>query len=119
MKIAYFINQYPKVSHSFIRREIMALERCGAAVERFAVRVNRDELIDPEDIAELEKTHYLVDTPLGKVAMVTIASFLSQPLQFFNVLLSAIKMGRHSERGVLTHLFYFLEACLLKKLLVR
>lgn len=23
MRIAYFINQYPKVSHSFIRREIL------------------------------------------------------------------------------------------------
>lgn len=29
MRIAYFINQYPKVSHSFIRREILALERQG------------------------------------------------------------------------------------------
>jgi hypothetical protein len=31
-KIAYFINQYPKVSHSFIRREIRALEALGARV---------------------------------------------------------------------------------------
>ena len=29
MHIAYLINQYPKVSHSFIRREILALERQG------------------------------------------------------------------------------------------
>ena len=29
MNIAYFINQYPKVSHTFIRREILALERQG------------------------------------------------------------------------------------------
>ena len=27
MRIAYFTNQYPKVSHTFIRREIRALER--------------------------------------------------------------------------------------------
>jgi len=28
-KVAYFINQYPKISHAFIRREILALERRG------------------------------------------------------------------------------------------
>ena len=38
MRIAYFINQYPKVSHSFIRREILALERQGFEIERLALR---------------------------------------------------------------------------------
>ena len=38
MKIAYFVNQYPKVSHSFIRREIVALETLGFPIERFALR---------------------------------------------------------------------------------
>lgn len=32
MRIAYLINQYPKVSHSFIRREILELERAGVEV---------------------------------------------------------------------------------------
>ena len=36
--VAYLINQYPKVSHSFIRTEIRALEEQGVTVERFAVR---------------------------------------------------------------------------------
>ena len=38
MRIAYFVNQYPKVSHSFIRREILALERQGFEVQRIALR---------------------------------------------------------------------------------
>ena len=38
MKIAYLINRYPAVSHSFIRREILALEAAGASVERFSIR---------------------------------------------------------------------------------
>ena len=29
MKLAYLVNQYPKVSHTFIRREIAALESLG------------------------------------------------------------------------------------------
>ena len=34
MRVAYLINQYPKVSHTFIRREILALERQGVTVMR-------------------------------------------------------------------------------------
>ena len=37
LKIAYFINHYPKVSHSFIRREILALERQGFEIQRIAL----------------------------------------------------------------------------------
>lgn len=38
MRIAYLVNQYPKVSHSFIRREILALEREGLEVTRISIR---------------------------------------------------------------------------------
>ena len=38
MKIGYILNTYPSPSHSFIRREIRALERRGVAVQRFAMR---------------------------------------------------------------------------------
>src|SRR5205085_8481529 len=36
--VAYLINRYPAVSHSFIRREILALERQGIEVQRIALR---------------------------------------------------------------------------------
>ncbi|UUZ49857.1 hypothetical protein LP420_06850 [Massilia sp. B-10] len=62
MKIAYLVNQYPKVSHSFIRREILALERQGFEVERVAVRGWGDTLVDPED--QRERAHPLC--PAGR-----------------------------------------------------
>ncbi len=45
--VAYLVNQYPKVSHSFIRREILALERRGLKVQRFAVRGWDEPVVDP------------------------------------------------------------------------
>ena len=36
--VAYLVNQYPHVSHSFIRREIAGLEEAGLQVARFSVR---------------------------------------------------------------------------------
>ena len=53
MKIAYFVNQYPKVSHSFIRREILAVERQGLEVLRIALRGWDGPLPDEEDQPQL------------------------------------------------------------------
>lgn len=38
MRIAYLVNQYAMVSHVFIRREILALERRGVEITRIALR---------------------------------------------------------------------------------
>ena len=34
MRIAYLVNVYPKISHSFVRREILELERKGFEIQR-------------------------------------------------------------------------------------
>lgn len=36
--VGYLVNQYPKTSHSFIRREIQALEGIGAAITLHAIQ---------------------------------------------------------------------------------
>ena len=46
MRIAYLINQYPEVSHTFIRREILALERQGFEIMRISLRGWDAELVD-------------------------------------------------------------------------
>ena len=74
VKITYFINQYPKVSHTFIRREILALERQGLSVQRLALRGWSEPTPDPQDrqergsqyemIAAWIKRHGKVSAPL-------------------------------------------------------
>ncbi len=60
VRIAYLTNQYPKVSHSFIRREIEALERLGVDVARYALRGWDNELVDPQDVEERSRTRYVL-----------------------------------------------------------
>ncbi|MEQ1767987.1 MAG: hypothetical protein ABL859_11205 [Methylotenera sp.] len=68
IKIAYLVSQYPKVSHSFIRREILALENEGLAIERISVRGWDGELVDAIDIQERDKTRYVFgQTGLGRI----------------------------------------------------
>ena len=42
LRVAYLVNQYPLLSHSFIRREIRALEADGLSVLRIAVRPRKN-----------------------------------------------------------------------------
>ena len=71
MRIAYLVNQYPKVSHTFIRREIQALEALGVEVVRYSVRRVEEPLKDPADLAEQEKTRVVLDGgPQGLAAAI-------------------------------------------------
>jgi colanic acid/amylovoran biosynthesis glycosyltransferase len=56
MTIAYLVNQYPTASHSFIRREIRALESLGETVSRYSIRSTADLYVDPSDAEEAMKT---------------------------------------------------------------
>ena len=60
MKIAYILNTYPQPSHSFIRREIAALEAAGHEVLRFAMRGPDVLLVDGQDKAEEARSHYVL-----------------------------------------------------------
>lgn len=64
MKITYLINQYPKVSHSFIRREILALEKQGFDVQRIAQRGWGDTLVDSQDLSERKRRNTLLNKVL-------------------------------------------------------
>lgn len=113
MQIAYFINQYPKVSHSFVRREIQALEAQNVNVKRFALRSEPAELVDAADQAELGKTRYLLQASPVEFTLALAKCLLANPLVFVSTLVLTLKLGLRSDRGVLRHFIYFIEACLL------
>lgn len=111
MRVAYFTNQYPKVSHSFIRREILAMERQGVEVARVALRGWSDALVDPDDLSEREKTHYLLRQGLGALLSATIRQLLSAPASFLQGVGLALRLSRMSDRPAPYHLVYLAEAC--------
>lgn len=110
-KLAYFINQYPKVSHSFIRREILAMERQGFEIQRIALRGWDAELVDAEDMRERERTRYVLQAGVIRLIVAALAIFIRRPVRFFLALKLALKMGIHADRWWPFHLVYLAEAC--------
>mgnify|MGYP006275321511 CR=1 FL=1 len=113
MQIAYLVNQYPKVSHSFIRREIQTLEKRGWEVLRFAVRGCAEDLVDAADQEELPKTRYILKAGIIVLLSSLLFVLFTRSKRFIFALKNTIAIGWKSERGLLIHLIYLVEACVL------
>src|SRR5580704_17847239 len=98
MRVAYLINQYPKVSHTFIRREILALERQGVEVVRIALRGWEGELADEEDLRERERTCYVLQEGIAPLLLALMRTFITRPVQLFRALAHACRLSRLSDR---------------------
>ena len=109
--VAYLVNQYPKVSHSFIRREIQALERRGVDVVRFAMRGWDASLVDPADEGERARTRYLLKDGVLALIPSTVRSLLASPRQFVHALRLAYRSGHRADRPLVYHLIYLAQAC--------
>ncbi len=111
VRVLYFINQYPAVSHSFIRREIQALESQGLEIIRVALRGDKNNLFDPNDLEEFEKTRFVLKETYSRIVISFIHGLLSNPRGAFRALKLALRHGFRSDRGLLRHIAYFIEAC--------
>ncbi|MCA9575684.1 MAG: glycosyltransferase family 4 protein [Polyangiales bacterium] len=113
MRVAYLVNQYPKVSHTFIRRELQALELQGVEVLRYSVRRVAEPLTDQADRDEAERTRVILDGgPQGlAAAMARVAA--KRPAGFARASAMAARVGVGSERGVVIHGAYLGEASVL------
>jgi glycosyltransferase involved in cell wall biosynthesis len=113
LRIAYLTTQYPAVSHTFIRRELLEIERRGHEVHRLAIRTSPSAPVDPVDKDEFAKTFHILSQPKARVALSSIPAMLTRPRGAWAALSHALRLSARSERGLPRHLAYFAEACLL------
>jgi colanic acid/amylovoran biosynthesis glycosyltransferase len=111
MHIAYLLNQYPKISHSFIRREILALERQGIEIMRIALRGWDLEVTDQEDQRERTRTRYVLREGAPALLLAVARLLLTRPVRVLRALSLVWRMGRRAERPLHVHLIYLAEAC--------
>ena len=111
--VGYLASQYPKTSHTFIRREIAALESLGFEVRRYATRAIEETLVDPGDLAEKERTSVVLERGAPGLLSASLVALFRGPGRWLRALSSAVRMGWRSERGIFAHLAYHAEACVL------
>jgi glycosyltransferase involved in cell wall biosynthesis len=113
LSLAYLVNQYPQPSQSFIRREIRALEALGHSVHRFTVRRWGGKLVDEQDQSERERTRAILEAGALGLLGAVFTALLTRPGRLLRAAARAMRLARRADRGVVYHLIYLAEACVL------
>ena len=113
--VAYLTNQYPAPSHSFIRREMHALEALGWTVHRFSHRRVGAPLVDAADQDEAKLTCVLLDL-LRLRLLADICHWLrAKPARTIHTFAGALTRACKEKRRWFVHLGYFGLACVLSR----
>jgi colanic acid/amylovoran biosynthesis glycosyltransferase len=118
MRVAYLVNKYPSVSHTFIRREIKSLEKLGCEVTRYSLRpVPESALPDAADRIEVGITHAMLGKGPAAILPAAARVAASNPAAFARAEQLTMRIGLRSERGLFRNFAYLAEACALVELL--
>ena len=109
-RVAMFTNAYPALSHTFIRNEILALERQGLDIVRITLRRSAVGSIDPADRLEATRTFALLGDGRWPLVAAVVARFGKAPRRFLATLRLAIAEPQRAA-GPLRNIAYFVEAC--------
>jgi colanic acid/amylovoran biosynthesis glycosyltransferase len=107
--IAYLVNRYPAVSHTFIRREIAAIEAGGTPVLRYSIRAVDGALPDPLDAAEVGKTRVVL-SGAGRLLWAIVLMKITHPIRVLRATGLAWSMARKAGRQRLRYVAYLVEA---------
>jgi len=110
VRLAYLCNLYPAVSHSFVRREIEAVERAGNQVHRFSVRGARPDLKDPADRGEAERTEVVLGQGVIRLILAALILLLSRPARTLHAIGTARRLSAAGVKSKVRHVAYWLEA---------
>jgi colanic acid/amylovoran biosynthesis glycosyltransferase len=120
MRISYLSTHYPLVSHTFIQREILALQDLGFEVFPVALNQAHDgDLLTDIDRSEAARTHYVKGLGKGRIARSLLATGLRHPLAMAQGVLSARAGTGLDLKAGLKRELQFLEAVLVWRHSVR
>lgn len=116
--VAYLCHEYPKLTETFVYREIEVVRALGMNVAVFAMK-------KPSDVEKIEcgrelvsKAYYLPPDFSFPFLTAQIRQFMKNPLRYFSILLKLLSVGgRKSAMRLVVRIGFFLRGALLADLL--
>ena len=120
--VAYLTGDYPKVSHTFILREVQAVRAAGVPVLTCSIRQPpASEFKGTEEQAARAETFYVIAAAKNPLRLLKAhgRALLRSPGLWVRTLGLAIRMRSPGLKALIWQLFYFLEAGVLADHLIR
>ena len=112
-KIAYLLHRFPRITDTFIMREIRALQRAGTNVQIISIWKPDTTEVNSEIINEwFHKTLFLLPSSILSTARVLCATIIRSPIRFAATAHLALTTSRPGLRGLVYQAFYLAEAML-------
>jgi colanic acid/amylovoran biosynthesis glycosyltransferase len=112
LRLAYMTGEYPRVTDTFIQREVLALRALGHYVKTFSVRHPPDNESAGEDAAESRRTTIYLLPPRNLVGA-HVAQFFRSPRDYFSAFKLAWKNCPPGIKAITRQAAYFAEAGIL------
>jgi len=120
VRLAYLCSRYPAVSHTFILREILELQKIGIEVHPFSMRPG--EVLPAAGQAErdqLAKTWCIHRQGWLRAAWAQVVQFLRFPFGYPKGLFRSLALQRGRPKESLWALFHFLEGAMMARAMRR
>ena len=116
-RIGYLLHHFPRITDTFIRREIRSLQKLGTDVRVISVwKPTQFEI--PDILTEwLQHTQFVLPRSTFSIALVVLTVATRSPIRFVAAARLALSTARPGIRGLLYQSFYFVEAILVADLL--
>jgi colanic acid/amylovoran biosynthesis glycosyltransferase len=116
-RIGYLCDHYPALSHTFIRREALALRARGLHISTFSVHTASGQNVMAEgDRKEAETTHNVRPIGARNLLKAHLWALGRRPRRYATTLIEALRTRPRGLKALAWRLFYFGEAIPLAKL---
>jgi colanic acid/amylovoran biosynthesis glycosyltransferase len=112
-KIVYLLNRFPRVTDTFIMREVRALQKSGTDVHIISVWKPAPHETDASLLAEWSQgTSFLLPRSILSIGRLLCLNFIRSPKIFLSTAWVAFKTARPGWKGLINQTFYLAEAML-------
>lgn len=109
--ICYTLTEYPGISNTFIRQEIIALRERGVSIKAVPIRRSADsQVLSEADHRERDAADPVLPLGVNDLVSAVIKPALKHPGAFFKLIRLAIKTGGTDIKNIVWALFYVVEA---------
>jgi len=115
VQVAYLVSEYPRISHTFILREVRRLRELGFEIHTASINHpdRPPEKLTGQEREEAAATFMVKPAGISAALSAHLAAIARRPLKYLAAMMFALRLGGTDLKKLLYGMFYFVEAVMI------